>query len=181
MLIQAVSDSAEVEQNLSPTGVRSVTDSDSDSRDSLGNEMDGASTEASNPDGFSSARPQRFATPQFTDLLQQTDDNVIFVSEQLGTDQPGQVHSATWGECVEEVEWTICFHPSKPFIKPCIEQTDDGWYQGQDCVDPSEIASVAKKAILSAADGSLALKQDAVLPGASRGRTKYNRMSWSDV
>ncbi len=35
-------------------------------------------------------------------------------------------------------------------------------------VNPSEIAPVAKKAILSAADGSLALKQDAALPGASQ-------------
>ncbi len=54
-----------------------------------------------------------------------------------------------------------------------MEEVDDGWYQGEDCVDPSGIAPAAQRAILPAADGSLALKQDAVMPGASRGRTKY--------
>ncbi len=54
-----------------------------------------------------------------------------------------------------------------------MEQVDDNWYQGEDCVDPSRIAPPAERAILPAADRTLALKRDAAIPGASRGRTKY--------
>ncbi len=54
-----------------------------------------------------------------------------------------------------------------------MEQVDDKWYQGEDCVDPSWIAPPAERAILPAADGTLSLKRDVAIPGASRGRTKY--------
>ena len=52
-------------------------------------------------------------------------------------------------------------------------RTDDGWYRGEDCASPSEAAPAGKHAILPAADGSLALKADAVLPSAPPGCTKY--------
>ena len=54
-----------------------------------------------------------------------------------------------------------------------MEGVNDNWYQGEDCVDPSGIASAARRAILPAVDGTLALRQDAAIPGASRGCTKY--------
>ena len=54
-----------------------------------------------------------------------------------------------------------------------MEQIDDHWYQGEDCVDPSRIAPPATRAILPAADGTLALKRDVAIPGASRGCTRY--------
>ncbi len=54
-----------------------------------------------------------------------------------------------------------------------MEQTDDCWYEGEDCADLSGISPAPEKAILPTVDGSLALKQDAALPGASRGCLKY--------
>ncbi len=54
-----------------------------------------------------------------------------------------------------------------------MASTDDGWYRGEDCASPSEVAHPRKNAILPAADGSLALKADTVLPSAPPGRTKY--------
>ena len=54
-----------------------------------------------------------------------------------------------------------------------VASTDDGWYWGEDCASPSEVAHPGKNAILPAADGSLAMKADAVLPGAPPGRAKY--------
>ncbi len=65
------------------------------------------------------------------------------------------------------------FPPRKPFINPRVEQVNDGWYQGEDCFDPSGVALAARRAILPAADGSLALKEGAAMPGASSGRTRY--------
>ncbi len=80
-----------------------------------------------------------------------------------------------WGQCVEQDEegWPTRFPPWKPFIKPRVEDVNDNWYQGEDCVNPSGITPAARRVILPAADGTLALKQDAAMPGASRGRTKY--------
>ncbi len=69
--------------------------------------------------------------------------------------------------------WPAHFPPRQPFTKPRVEEVNDGWYQGDDCVDPSGVAPTARRVILLAADGTLALKQDAAIPGASRGRTKY--------
>ncbi len=58
-------------------------------------------------------------------------------------------------------------------MHPIAVRTDDGWYRGEDCTSPSEAAPAGKHAVLPAADGSLALKADAVLLSAPPGRTKY--------
>ncbi len=119
-LVQAVSDTAKLEWSYWPPTDETSTDYDSDSLASAGKEMDGATTEASNTDESSLARPARFATPWFSDLLRQTDSDVILESEQDSYDQPGKYHSATWEECVEweEADWPVHFPPSKPFLKP---------------------------------------------------------------
>ncbi len=86
-------------------------------------------------------------------MLEQSSKDVIIIDEQVDTDGLDTVHLTTsWGECVEqtEVDWAARFRPHKPFIKPRV-----------------------KRAILPAADGSLALKQDAAMPGASRGCIRY--------
>ena len=109
-------------------------------------------------------------------MLEQSGKDVIIIDEQVDTDGLDTVHLTTsWGECAkqEEAGWATCSPAQKQFIKPRVEEVDDHWYQGEDCVDPSGIAPAAKRVILPAADGSLALKQDAAMPGASRGHTKY--------
>ncbi len=109
-------------------------------------------------------------------MLEESDKDVIFLDEYVEIEGLETVHlTPEWGECVEHVEegWPARFPPRKPFIRPRVEEINDNWYQGEDCVDPLGIAPVARRAILPAADGTLALKQDAVMPGASRGRTKY--------
>ncbi len=73
----------------------------------------------------------------------------------------------------DEASWAARFPTRKPFIKPRVKEVNDNRYQGEDCFDPSGIAPVARRAILPAADGTLALKQDAAMPDASRGRTQY--------
>ncbi len=60
-----------------------------------------------------------------------------------------------------------------PYVHSQVVSTDDGWYRGEDCASPSEVAPPGKNAILPAADGSLAMKADAVLPGAHPGHAKY--------
>ncbi len=62
---------------------------------------------------------------------------------------------------------------ANPFVHSKVERTEDGWYRGEDCASPSEAAPSAKHPVLPAADGSLALKADAVLPGAPPGREKF--------
>ncbi len=49
--------------------------------------------------------------------------------------------------------------------------------KGKDCANPSEVAPAAKRAILPDADGSLALKDDTVLPSAPPGRDHYGDRS----
>ncbi len=113
-------------------------------------------------------------------MLDQNDKDVIIIDKQVDTTGLDTVRLTTnWGECIEQEEegwatrWATRCPSRKPFIKPRVEEVDDGWYQGEDCVDPSRVTPAARRAILPSADGSLALKQDAVIPGASRGRTKY--------
>ena len=73
----------------------------------------------------------------------------------------------------DEPEWIVRYPNAIPYVHSIPERTDDGWYQGEDCASPSEVAHPGKNAILPATDGSLALKADAVLPSAPPGRSKY--------
>ncbi len=69
-----------------------------------------------------------------------------------------------------EEEWRLCYSPTDPYLVPQAEETGDLWYKGEDCANPSQIAPKSSKAILPAADGSLALKHDVVLPSAPEDR-----------
>ena len=73
----------------------------------------------------------------------------------------------------DEPDWIVRYPNAVPYVHTRVVSTDDGWYREEDCASPSEVAHPGKSAILPAADGSLALKADAVLPGAPPGRTKY--------
>ena len=101
---------------------------------------------------------------------------MIILDEQVGTEGLKNIRlTRRWEEGLKQDEesWPTRFPLRKPFIKPRVEQVDDKWYQGEDCVDPSRIAPPADRAILPSADGTLALERDVDMPGASRGRTKY--------
>ncbi len=109
-------------------------------------------------------------------MLEESDKDVIVLEEHVETEGLETVRMTTdWDRHVEQEEasWPTHFPSRKPFVKPRVEQVDDNWYQGEDCVDPSGIAPVARRVILPAANGTLALRQDAGIPGASRERTKY--------
>ncbi len=171
-LVQAVADSADVERNIPSIEAKLGTDSDSDSPTTSENEMDGADTEASGHDRRPTAGSRRCASPRLSNLLNQQDNDVVFIEEHINTDTIRL--TTTWGECVKhaEVDWASRFPPSKPFMKSHVKEVDDRWYQGEDCVDPLGIAPVAKKAILPAADRSLGL----VLPMDAQ---NIKRVTWN--
>ena len=111
------------------------------------------------------------------DLLAQTDDDVLVVSDG-SVDECGSVKDdescLPWATQVDdEPEWIVRYPNAIPYVHPRVESTEDGWYRGEDCASTSEVAHPGKNAILLAADGSLALKADAVLPSAPPGRSKY--------
>ena len=152
------------------------TDSDPDSTTQSGSDSESVNTNASEHRRHNPARQRRLAASQAQKLLEESDKDVIVLEEQIETDELETVHVTTdWDKHLEheEATWPTPFPTQKPFIKPRVEQVDDTWYQGEDCVDHSGIAPAAKRAILLAADGTLVLRHDAAIPGASRGRTKY--------
>ena len=111
------------------------------------------------------------------DLFDQAEDDVFIVSDG-SEDECGSTRDddscPTWATQVpEEPVWIVRYPNAIPYVHSRVESTDDGWYRGEDCASPSEVATPGKNAILPAADGSLALKADAVLPSAPQGRTKY--------
>ncbi len=111
------------------------------------------------------------------DLFDQAEGDVFVVSDESG-DECGSAKDndscQRWASRVsEELDWMVRYPNAVPFVHTRVVSTDDGWYRGEDCASPSEVATPGKHAILPAADGSLALKADAVLPGAPSGRTKY--------
>ncbi len=80
-----------------------------------------------------------------------------------------------WATQVENAEpdWIVRYPNANPYVHSKVEPTDDGWYRGKNCTSPSKAAPSAKHTILPAADGSLALKADAVLPGTPPGHEKF--------
>ena len=111
------------------------------------------------------------------DLFGQAEDDVFIVSDG-SEDECGSVRGEnacpTWSSRIsQELDWMVRYPNAVPYVHARAVSTDDGWYRGEDCASPSEVAHAGKNAILPAADGSLALKADAALPGAPSGRTKY--------
>ncbi len=152
------------------------TDSDPDSSIHSGTDSEGVTTDASDPNRRRSATRHRLAPAQAQQMLEQSDRDVIVIDEQVEVTELETIHLTTgWGKGLEQEEanWPTRFPVRKPFIKPRVEQVGDKWYQREDCVDPSGIAPPATRAILPAADGTLSLRRDAAMPGASRGRTLY--------
>ncbi len=175
-LAQAVANPTGAEQGNPSAQPDTATDSASDSSSSSDDDSESVTADASGHEGRTSARRRHLAASQAQNLLKESDKDVIVLDEHVETEGLETVHMTTeWGQCVEQEEegWPTHFPSRKPFIKPRVEEANDDWYQGEDCVDPSEITTTARLAILPAADGTLALKQDAAMPGASRGHTKY--------
>ncbi len=122
-------------------------------------------------------KKKRASVKGVKDLFDQAEDDVFIVSDG-SEDECGSTRDddscPPWATQVpEEPDWIVCYPNAVPYVHSRVVSTDDGWYRGEDCASPSEVAHPGKNAILPAADGSLALKADAVLPSAPPGRTKY--------
>lgn len=76
------------------------------------------------------------------------------------------------GHADAEADWEVSFPKTTPLINPKKVYSEDGWYKGEDCVDPSGVVPVSKWPILPDPDGSLSLRGDAMLPNAPQGCTK---------
>ncbi len=111
------------------------------------------------------------------DLFDQAEDDFFIVSDGSENEcgNVGEDSCPDWATQVAdaEPEWIVRYPNANPYGHSKVERTEDGWYFGEDCASPSEVAPPAKNPILPAADGSLALKADAVLPGAPPGRDKF--------
>ena len=168
-LAQAVARPLEGGQGKTSEQPESGTDSNPESAEDSGSESDSVRTDASGNKGCKSDQQQ----------LEDSGPDVIIVDEQLGPDGLDPGHTVLWGSQAElegepnEADWATRFPIRKPYANPRVVEVNDNWYQGEDCFDPSRIAPAARRAILPAADGTLALRSDAAMPGASRGRTKF--------
>ena len=111
------------------------------------------------------------------DLFDQAEDDVFIMSSESGSEWGSTKDDEScppWTTQVdEEPDWIVRYPNAIPYVHSRVVSTDDGWYRREDCASPSEVVPAGKHAILPAADGSLALKADAVLPSAPPGRTKY--------
>ncbi len=175
-LAKAVSQPPRADLDTSSAHPDTGKDSDADSTMESANGSESVKTDASDPNRRRRANRTRLAPSQAQQLLEQSGNDVLLLSEQVETEGLENIRlTRGWEEGLklEEESWPTRFPVRKPFVKPRVEQVDDNWYQGEDCVDPSRIAPQAERAILPSADGSLALKRDVDMPGASRGRTKY--------
>ncbi len=175
-LAKAVSRPSRADPDTSSAHPDTVTDSESDSVMESVSGSESVNTDASDPNRRKRANRKRLAPDQAQQMLEQSGKDVIIIDEQVETEELEKVSlRREWedGLKLEEESWPTRFPIRKPFIKPQVEQVNDNWYQGEDCVDPSRIAPTAERAILPSADGTLALKRDVDTPGASRGRTKY--------
>ena len=147
-----------------------------DSSSSSGSSSD---SDTASETGSHQSTTQKRRTPVkgVKDLFDQAEDDVFIVSDG-SEDECGSVRDddacPTWSSRVsQELDWMVRYPNAVPYVHTRVVSIDDGWYRGVDCASPSEVAHAGKNAILPAADGSLALKADAVLPGAPPGRTKY--------
>ncbi len=167
LLAQAVAQTTEAGQGKTLKQPESGPDSQPESTDGSESESDSVRTDASGSQGCKSAQQP-----------EGSDQDVIIIDEQLESDGLVTGQTVLWGsqadsEKPDEADWATRLPTRKPYINPRVVEVDDNWYQGEDCFDPSGIAPAARRAILPAADGTLALRQDAAMPGASRGCTKY--------
>ncbi len=109
------------------------------------------------------------------DLFEQAQNDVVVLTDE-SKDECGKDEESCqdWATQVDaEPEWIVRYPNATPYVHSIAESTEDSWYHGEDCASPSDVAPTTKNATLPAADGSLALKADAVLPSAPLGRSKY--------
>ena len=175
-LAKAVGQPTRVDPDTSSAHLDTATDSDADSTMESDSGSESVTTDASDQNRRRKATRKRIASSQAQQLLDQSGNDVILIDEQVETEGLDNIRLIQGWDTdfkLEEQSWPTRFPIRKPFIKPQVEQVDDNWYQGEDCLDPSRIAAPAERAILPSADGALALKRDVDMPGASRGRTKY--------
>ncbi len=150
---------------------------DSNSSSSSSSDSDSASETDSHKGTDRKKKKGKSSTKGVKDLFKQVEDDIFIVSDgsesECGSTKDDESCLPWAPQVPEELDWIFCYPNAIPYVHPRVASTNDGWYRGEDCASPSEVAHPAKSAILPAADGSLALKSDAVLPGAPQGRLKY--------
>ena len=80
------------------------------------------------------------------DFLNKDENDVVILSEESGDEgKDGNDGSyPNWATQVEDTEkdWVVCFPNADPYVFSKLEHTEDGWYQGEDCVMPPEAANI---------------------------------------
>ena len=111
------------------------------------------------------------------DLFDQAEDDVFVLSDGSGDEcsNVGDDSCLDWATQVIDAkpDWILRYPNANPYVHSKVERSEDGWYHGEDCASPLDVAPPAKHRILPAMEGSLALKAHAVLPGAPPGRDKF--------
>ena len=163
-LVHRAADSVSTSSGSSPS---SVSSSDSDT----------ASVTDSHKVTTQKKKKKKTSVKGVKGLFDQAEDDIYNMSDG-SEDECGSTRDddscPSWATQVpEEPGWIVRYLNAVPYVHSRVVSTDDGWYRGEDCASPSEVAHPGKNAILPAADGSLALKADTVLPSAPPGRTKY--------
>ncbi len=151
--------------------------SGSSSSSSSSSDSDTASDTDSRKDTDHKKTKRKASVGGVKDLFDQAEDNVFVVSDESGSEcgstKDDELCPPWTTQVNDEPDWIVRYPNAVPYVHSRVVSTDDGWYRGEDCASPSEAAPPGKNAILPAADGSLAMKADAVLPGAPPGRAKY--------
>ena len=153
-----------------------ITSSGSSSSSSSSSDSDTASVTDSH-EGTTQKKKKKASVKGVKNLFDQAEDDVFIVSEgfedECGSTRDDDSCPPWTTQVAVEPDWIVCYPNAVPYVHSRVVSTDDDWYWGEDCASPSEVAHPGKNAILPAADGSLALKADTVLPSAPPGRTKY--------
>ncbi len=135
-------------------------------------DSDAASDTDSRKDTDRTEKKGKASVKGVKDLFDQAEDDIFIVSNEseseCGSTKDDKSCPPWTTQVNDEPDWIVRYPNAIPYVHPIAVHTDDGWYRGEDCASPSEAAPAGKHAILPAADGSLALKADAVLPSAPR-------------
>ncbi len=145
---------------------------------STNTDSDTASDADSHKDTTQEKKKKRASVKGVKDLFEQAQDDVFVVSDESGDEcgaNKGDESCSNWATQVKaaEPDGIVRYPNATPYVHSKAERTEDVWYRGEVCASSSEVATSAKHAILPAADGSLALKADAVLPSAPPGHDKF--------
>ncbi len=125
--------------------------------------LDGAGSNLSQFDAYDEPLQTRGSVSHLTD----TDLDGVIVMDQTLMDDLGGSQSSFFSECdslEDQVPPRPHTKPSQPYQPPQIMGTHDGWYRGEDCFDPGEVAPMASPQQLPSLDGGLDWGGEGALP-----------------